>query len=157
MPTPIPDRPRRSGPALWGRRVGIAVIASLFVYLCAVGFASVPHQIFYPERTEWPANITCAVGLRTLQRELADEGAAHAERAMNGGATQDLTEFFGAWDRRHAGLEARCARANKAKAHRMLATFRYRLAADLERMDRTYHALLGSVTAATRPTESPKP
>ena len=115
-----------------GRGIANTVVVAGLAYLTLSGLTSVIPQIFWPERAELDASVTCEGGLRDLRSELL---ARAGERvAAGGGARHDLSPWLLDWDRRHLALEARCS-GELARSWNLLGRLRERLESDLVRYD----------------------
>ncbi len=115
------------------RRVAGAFFASAIVYLIAVGLFSVIPQIFWPEHSELPEDVTCRAGLDELRGELLGYSAARVRDPADQTAP---APFFVGWDDRHVALMARCAPGEERDAWELLGRMRQRVQGTLERYDR---------------------
>lgn len=130
-----------------GRRLGLAVVIGLFVYLVSVAFASIPAQVFWPARVAPAPGVTCAVGLKAQADELSTLARGHTGAVFSGAWTEPAGAALTEWDRRQAGLETLCRAEGRAsgKAHHALDVLRHRLETRLDRMDRSDKRLLESL------------
>jgi hypothetical protein len=116
---------RASAPAA---RIGRGVASALFwisaLYLAAVGFWSIPRQVFGPQASPAPPATSCERGLDDLRSEMR---ARAAEHVAEGGAVDldEVRRWLESWDRRHAALAPVCDGAG-SEAHRVLGVMRHR-------------------------------
>lgn len=124
---------KKSAPRRLGRRIATLIVMSGIAYLIGVGLYSVIPQVFFPESTPPPDDLSCANGLNGLRDELLSEAGARVEETPNDPA--DLHGWLREWDRRHTGLESRCT-GDEHDGWILLGQLRQRLEGTLERYDR---------------------
>lgn len=138
MAEPKTQEPAKSKPRSLGRRIATAIYWLLAFYIVGVGVYSIVPQVFYPPSVAPPEGTTCSEGLRSLHGELM---AMAGDRVAAGSAhpasqARWMTDF----DRRHAGLEARCT-GQGHDAWVLLGRLRQRVASTLGRYDAEEGAL----------------
>jgi len=125
-----------------GRRIAIGIFWLCLAYIVAVGFYSVPVQVFRPDKGGAIATTPCAAGIRGLEDELLERQASHMRRAT--APSREVASWLEDWDRRHAALSDRC-QDSAERPYRALERLRQRVATALVRLDREQSPLARSI------------
>ncbi len=139
-------------------RVGRAIATGLFwisaLYLAAVGFWSIPRQVFGPQAAAQAPADDCASGISLLRSEMH---ARAAEYVAEGGVVNlaEVRRWLESWDRRHAALAPLCDGAG-SEAHRLLGVMRHRTEDALRRHAREQAPLERALARELRTLPSPR-